>query len=152
MLDLYAGSGALGLEALSRGATSVVLVERNAKAAEIARKNAELICSVGKLAPACAQVVLNSVAHFLNGRADRSGSSGSADTGSFDLVFIDPPYDVADSELDDVLAALAPHLAQGAEVVVERSTRSAAPQPPAGLTLEKSKAYGETTIHWLSRD
>jgi 16S rRNA (guanine966-N2)-methyltransferase len=147
VLDLYAGSGALGLEALSRGATSVVLVERNAKAAEIARKNAELVCSVGKLAPACALVVVNSVAHFLNGRADRS-----EDTGSFDLVFIDPPYDVADSELDDVLAALAPHLAQGAEVVVERSTRSAAPQPPAGLTLDKLKAYGETTIHWLSRD
>lgn len=147
VLDLYAGSGALGLEALSRGATSVVLVERNAKAAEIARKNAELICSVGKLAPACAQVVVNSVAHFLNGRAD-----SSADIGSFDLAFIDPPYDVADNELDDVLTTLAPHLSPGAEVVVERSTRSAAPQPPAGLTLDKSKAYGETTIHWLSRD
>ncbi|MFZ4079383.1 MAG: 16S rRNA (guanine(966)-N(2))-methyltransferase RsmD [Microbacteriaceae bacterium] len=147
VLDLFAGSGALGLESLSRGAASVVLVEKNAKAAEIARKNAELIRSVGKLAPACLQVVVNTVAHFLDGRAE-----SSADTGSFDLVFIDPPYDVADTELDDVLAALAPHLAPGAEVVVERSTRSAAPQPPAGLTLDKSKAYGETTIHWLSRD
>jgi 16S rRNA (guanine966-N2)-methyltransferase len=125
----------------------VVLVEKNAKAAEIARKNAELIRSVGKLAPACAQVVVNTVAHFLDGRAD-----SSSDTGSFDLVFIDPPYDVADSELDDVLTTLNPHLSPGAEVVVERSTRSAVPQPPAGLTLDKSKAYGETTIHWLSRD
>jgi 16S rRNA (guanine966-N2)-methyltransferase len=146
VLDLFAGSGALGLESLSRGAASVVLVEKNAKAAEIARKNAELIRTVGKLEPACAQVVVNTVAHFLDGRADSAG------IGSFDLVFIDPPYDVADSELDDVLAALATHLAPGAEVVVERSTRSAAPQPPAGLTLDKSKAYGETTIHWLSRD
>jgi len=150
VLDLFAGSGALGLESLSRGAASVVLVEKNAKAAEIARKNAELIRSVGKLAPASAQVVVNSVTHFLDGRADSAGSTGS--TGSFDLVFIDPPYDVADSELDDVLTALTTHLAPGAEVVVERSTRSAVPQPPAGLTLDKSKAYGETTIHWLSRD
>jgi 16S rRNA (guanine966-N2)-methyltransferase len=150
VLDLFAGSGALGLESLSRGAASVVLVEKNAKAAEIARKNADLIRSVGKLAPTVAQVVVNSVAHFLDGRADSGGSTGSA--GSFDLVFIDPPYDVADSELDDVLTALAPRLSPGAEVVVERSTRSAVPQPPAGLTLDKSKAYGETTIHWLSRD
>jgi 16S rRNA (guanine966-N2)-methyltransferase len=147
VLDLFAGSGALGLESLSRGAASVVLVEKNAKAAEIARKNAELIRTVGKLEPACAQVVVNTVAHFLDGRAE-----SNAGTESFDLVFIDPPYDVTDSELDDVLAALATHLAPGAEVVVERSTRSAAPQPPAGLTLDKSKAYGETTIHWLSRD
>jgi len=146
-LDLYAGSGALGLEALSRGARSVVLVEKHPKAAEIARKNADLVCSVGKLAPASAQVVVNSVAHFLDGRVDSAGS-----TGNFDLVFIDPPYDVADAELDDVLAALAPLLSPGAEVVVERSTRSAAPQAPIGLTLDKSKAYGETTIHWLSRD
>ena len=147
VLDLFAGSGALGLESLSRGAMSVVLVEKNAKAAEIARKNADLIRSVGKLAPTVAQVVVNSVAHFLDGRVE-----SNAGTGSFDLVFIDPPYDVADSELDDVLTALAPRLSPGAEVVVERSTRSAAPQPPAGLTLDKSKAYGETTIHWLSRD
>ena len=147
VLDLFAGSGALGLESLSRGAASVVLVEKNAKAAEIARKNAELIRLVGKLAPDCAQVVVNTVAHFLDGRAE-----SNAGTRSFDLVFIDPPYDLADSELDDVLAALAPHLSPGAEVVVERSTRSAVPQPPAGLTLDKSKAYGETTIHWLSRD
>jgi 16S rRNA (guanine966-N2)-methyltransferase len=150
VLDLFAGSGALGLESLSRGAASVVLVEKNAKAAEIARKNAELIRSVGKLAPACAQVVVNTVAHFLDGHTQSTFGDGGA--GSFDLVFIDPPYDVVDSELDDVLAALAPHLAPGAEVVVERSTRSAPPRPPAGLTLDKSKAYGETTIHWLSRD
>ncbi len=147
VLDLFAGSGALGLESLSRGAASVVLVEKNAKAAETARKNAELIRAIGKLSPACAQVVVNSVAHFLDGL-----SESSADTGSFDLVFIDPPYDVADDKLDDVLAALRPHLSPGAEVVVERSTRSAAPQPPAGLTLNKSKAYGETTIHWLNCD
>jgi 16S rRNA (guanine966-N2)-methyltransferase len=152
VLDLFAGSGALGLESLSRGATSVVLVEKNAKAAEIARKNAELIRSVGKLAPACAQVVVNTVAHFLDGLDRTEGAGGDDGSGSFDLVFIDPPYDVVDSELDDVLAALAPHLAPSAEVVVERSTRSAVPQPPVGLTLDKSKAYGETTIHWLSRD
>ncbi len=148
VLDLFAGSGALGLEALSRGAASVVLVEKHPKAAEIARKNAELIRAVGKLAPGSAHVVVNSVEHYLAGLTATAGNTSDL----FDLVFIDPPYDLPDDELDAVLERLNPHLAPGAEVVVERSTRSTAPRPPAGLTLDKSKAYGETTIHWLSRD
>jgi len=144
VLDLFAGSGALGLESLSRGAASVVLVEKHPKAAEIARKNGDLVRSVGKLDTSAVQIVANTVSHFLDGLT-------SSDP-TFDLVFIDPPYELPDAEIDDVLERLAPHLSSGADVIVERSTRSAAPQPPAGLTLDKSKAYGETTIHYLSRD
>jgi 16S rRNA (guanine966-N2)-methyltransferase len=144
VLDLFAGSGALGLESLSRGAASVVLVEKHPQAAEIAHKNAELIRSVGKLDTSAVQVVANTVSHFLDGLT----SSKPA----FDLVFIDPPYDLPDAEIDAVLEALAPHLSDGADVIVERSTRTGDPTPPAGMTLDKSKAYGETTIHWLSRN
>jgi 16S rRNA (guanine966-N2)-methyltransferase len=144
VLDLFAGSGALGLESLSRGAASVVLVEKHPKAADIARKNAELVRSVGKLDASAVQVVANTVSHFLDGLTSSHPT--------FDLVFIDPPYDLPDDEIDAVLEALAPHLSDGADVIVERSTRTGDPTPPAGMTLDKSKAYGETTIHWLSRN
>jgi 16S rRNA (guanine966-N2)-methyltransferase len=143
VLDLFAGSGALGLESLSRGAASVVLVEKHPKAAEIARKNAELVRSVGKLDAAAVQVVANTVSHFLDGLP--------ASSPTFDLVFIDPPYDLPDDEIDAVLEVLASHLSDGADVIVERSTRTGDPTPPAGMTLDKSKAYGETTIHYLSK-
>ncbi len=144
VLDLFAGSGALGLESLSRGAASVVLVEKHPKAADIARKNAELVRSVGKLDASAVQIVANTVSHFLDGLP--------ASSPSFDLVFIDPPYDLPEAEIDAVLEALAPHLSDGADVIVERSTRTGDPKPPTGMTLDKSKAYGETTIHWISRD
>lgn len=142
VLDLYAGSGALGLEAASRGAASVTLVERDANAAAVARKNAALVAG---RAPAGSapdiEVAGQSVMAWL----------GDA-FGAFDLVFIDPPYDVADAELARVLAALEPLLDDAAVVVVERSTRSPAPAPPAGLVLDRSKSYGETAVHWLSVD
>jgi 16S rRNA (guanine966-N2)-methyltransferase len=70
--------------------------------------------------------------------------------GEYDLVFIDPPYDVDNSEVEHALEALAPRLAEYGEIVLERSTRTAAPALPAGLTLDKAKAYGETTIYWIS--
>ena len=143
VLDLFAGSGALGLESLSRGAASVVLVEKHPKAADIARKNAELVRSVGKLDASAVQIVANTVSHFLDGLP-----SGHP---TFDLVFIDPPYDLPDDEIDAVLEALAPHLSEDADVIVERSTRTGNPTPPDGITLDKSKAYGETTIHYLSK-
>lgn len=148
VLDLFAGSGALGLESLSRGARSVVLVEKHPKAAEITAKNAELVRSIGGLNSSSVQVVVNSVAPYIDALLTGTGAS----TGQFDLVFIDPPYDLPDDELDDVLVTLAPHLVEGANVIVERSTRSAAPSPPDSMTLDKSKTYGETTIYYLSKD
>ena len=138
VVDLYAGSGALGLEALSRGAASVVLVEKNPKAAGIALKNAELIRTAGKLETSTTRVVTGSVSSFL-----------ASAVGQYDLVFIDPPYDLPNSEIEACLSALVPVLSEVAEVVLERSTRDASPALPAGLELARSKAYGETTIYWL---
>ena len=157
VLDLFAGSGALGLESLSRGATSVILVEKHPKAAEIAAKNAALVRSVGvatgaQLSTSAVQVVTNSVEHYLAGLARADSSEAGIHQDAFDLVFIDPPYDLPDDELDAVLERLTPHLSPGADVMVERSSRSQPPTAPAGMTLDKSKAYGETTIHWFSRD
>jgi 16S rRNA (guanine966-N2)-methyltransferase len=139
VLDLYAGSGALALEALSRGAASATLVEKHPKAAAIATANAELVRKAGNLDASTTRVVTSSVASFL-----------ATTAGEYDLVFIDPPYDVDNSEVEHALDTLAPRLTEYGEIVLERSTRTAAPAIPAGLTLDKTKAYGETTIYWIS--
>lgn len=139
VLDLYAGSGALGLEAASRGASRVTLVEKSAAAAATCRRNAAV---VAKSAPAVGapviQVSAQSVRAFLG-----AGSE------AFDLVFLDPPYDLGESELAEALAELVPRLAPDAIVMVERSSRSAEPVLPAGLELEGRKNYGDTTLWWL---
>lgn len=136
VLDLYAGSGALGLESLSRGAASVDLVERAGPAAAIAQRNAD---RVGKAAPGDIRVHRSTVSAFL-ARAE----------GPHDLVFLDPPYDLSDEQLGAALAALHPLLSADATVVVERAARSPEPPLPEGLTVERSKRYGDTTLWWLA--
>ena len=144
VLDLYAGSGALGLEALSRGASSVVLVEKGIQAGKLLRANAEMVRTVGNLSPASVGVSVIPVSSYLASLSAR-GSSG----GGFDLVFIDPPYDMPEEEVATALAALVPALNDEAIVILERSTRSPAPTLPAGLALDRQKKHGETTIWWL---
>ena len=139
VLDLYAGSGALGLEAASRGASSVVLVERNPAAAQICRRNAS---AVTKAAPASARPTVDV-------RATSVQSYLSGASGPFDLVFVDPPYDLDDAELLAVLSALVPLLADHASVCVERSSRTGEPTLPDGLELVRRKDYGETVLFWL---
>lgn len=141
VLDLYAGSGALALEALSRGAASAVLVEKNPKAASVAHANCEIIRRAGNLDAATTKVVTASVSSYL--------ASASA---TFDIVFIDPPYDVDNAEVEASLSALVPLLNDYAEIVLERSTRDAPPSWPAGIALARAKAYGETTIYWLEAE
>lgn len=141
VLDLFAGSGALALEALSRGARSVTMVEKAPQAGALLKANAELIRSAGKLDPLSTRVVIASVSAYL----------GNAPSELYDIVFIDPPYDLSDAEVGHALELLIPHLIEDAEIVLERSTRSPLPELPTEIALNKSKAYGETTIHWLSR-
>lgn len=140
VLDLFAGSGALALEALSRGAVSVTMVEKNPQAGALLRTNADLIRNAGKLDALATRVVIASVASYL----------GNPSSELFDIVFIDPPYELSEEEVTHALELLIPHLAEDAEVVLERSTRTGLPVLPKGLVLNKSKAYGETTIHWIS--
>lgn len=136
VLDLYAGSGALGLEAASRGADEVDLVERASGAAKAIAEN---IRTTGL--PARCRAV--SVASFLGAR------SGSPLSGDVDLVLVDPPYDVSEEDLGAVLALLGPWLAPDALVVVERSTRSPEPSWPDFLVLEDERRWGETTA-WFA--
>lgn len=136
VLDLYAGSGALGLEALSRGSRSVELVDNSGQAAAVATTNATKVTKAAELPAESALVFRATVASFL-----------SRTTSTFDLVFLDPPYPVADDVIGADLAALTPHLAPEAVVVLERSSRSDTPPWPAGFAVEEPRKYGETVIH-----
>lgn len=141
VLDLYAGTGALALEAISRGAISAVLVEKDGKAAAVCNQNATLIQKAlekeGFFDPVT-KVVHKPVSSFL-----------STDTAEYSLVFIDPPYEVSNEDVIENLEALIPRLSKDAVVMVERSSRSDALIVPAGLKLDEEKSYGDTAIYWL---
>lgn len=134
VLDLYAGSGAVGLEALSRGASDVLLVESDPRAARVIRRNIETVRLPG--------------ARLLADRAERVLARGPGADPRRDVVFADPPYAAPDEEVRRVLTALRGHdwLAPGALVVVERATRSGPFDWPAGYTPERSRGYGEATL------
>ncbi|MFF2270887.1 16S rRNA (guanine(966)-N(2))-methyltransferase RsmD [Agromyces sp. NPDC058136] len=142
VLDLYAGSGALGLEAASRGAAEIVLVERAKPASDICRRNADALARAdGGAHGVRVRVVQRAVAAYLEGAA-----------GPVDLVFIDPPYDLGEQALAHDLELLAPLLSADAVVMVERSSRSPEPVWPTGLSPERRRDYGETTLWWAAAD
>lgn len=132
VLDLFAGSGGLGLEAISRGADRATFVESDARAARVCRDNA------ASLGARSATIREMKVATYLQRPAEL-----------FDLVFVDPPYDLESSRLAAVLEALQDWVAGDGLVVVERSTRSAAPALPTGLEVWRERKYGETTVMFL---
>src|SRR5665647_177432 len=136
VLDLYAGSGALGLEAASRGARVVTLVEKSYGASQLCRKNADAVL---RAAPKAASLKIK-----VSGQPVQAFLAGTPD--GFDLVFLDPPYDLGEAELAQNLAALTPLLADDALVLVERSSRSPEPAWGHGLQLERRKDYGDTTV------
>ncbi len=140
VLDLYAGSGALGLESVSRGAASADLVERHPKAATIAGRNATAVAKALRAAGRTPAIHVHtaSAAAFL-----------VAARGTWDLVFIDPPYDLAPAALTETLELLAPRLHPDAIVVVERASRSGAPELPPGLEHLRDRRYGDTTLWWV---
>jgi 16S rRNA (guanine966-N2)-methyltransferase len=139
VLDLFAGTGALGLEALSRGARSVVCVEHNHGAAAIARHNAEIVVAAGGCDQSMVSISKLTAESFL-----------TSTTSTWDLVFIDPPYELDNSSVKVLLELLPRVLNSNATIVLERSTRSGLCELPAALSHDKDKVYGETTIHWLS--
>lgn len=138
VLDLFAGSGSLGIESASRGAATVDLVESADKAAAVVQKNADVVNKT--LGWTAARVHRAKVETYL---------TRTADDLKWDLVFLDPPYDFGESPLIEILAALVPRLSPGAVVVLERSSRSAEPHWPEGLERFGEKKYGETRL-WFA--
>jgi 16S rRNA (guanine966-N2)-methyltransferase len=164
VLDLYAGSGAVGLEALSRGAEHVLLVESGAHAGRVIRENIEVIGLAG------AQVVTDRVERVL-----ARGPAASVNGGGYDIVFADPPYALTGVAVSAMLTLLLGQddsartregstppdprgtppregladqgwLAPGALVIVERATRSGPVSWPAGFTADRARRYGEATF------
>jgi 16S rRNA (guanine966-N2)-methyltransferase len=132
VLDLFAGSGALGLEALSRGATSATFVEADARAAAVIKTNVRELGAAGSV------VRMKALAFVEDEAADR-----------YDLVFIDPPYAVGTAVVQDLVRRLSEDSAKDAVFVVERSTRDPF-EWPEGVEAIRSKKYGETTL-WYGR-
>ena len=120
-LDVYAGSGAVGLEARSRGAGVVTLVEHDRRTAAVIRENVRTLGFRG------VDVVVATAARAL----------AQPPLAPYDVVFLDPPYAVPVADVEDDLRAL---------VVVERSGRGPGPAWPEGIEADRSRSYGETTL------
>ncbi len=133
VLDLYAGSGAVGLEALSRGAAHAVLVESDVRAAGVIQRNADAVGLPG------ARVVVDRVERFLSGVAT-----------AYDVVFADPPYALSDEIVARMLTGAVPWLAPGGVVVLERSAKSPEPVWPAGIEAVQQRRYGDGAL-WYGR-
>ncbi|SDG46271.1 16S rRNA (guanine(966)-N(2))-methyltransferase RsmD [Streptomyces griseoaurantiacus] len=137
VLDLYAGSGAVGLEALSRGAGHVLLVEADARAARTVRENVRALGLPG--------------AEVRAGKAEQTVRTAPPPD-PYDLVFLDPPYAVRDDALREILLTLRTGgwLASEALVTVERGTRGGEFRWPDGFDALRSRRYGEGTF-WYGR-
>jgi 16S rRNA (guanine966-N2)-methyltransferase len=139
VLDLYAGSGAVGLEALSRGAGHVLLVEQGGRAVRVIKENISSIGLPGAV--------------LVTDRVERVLARGP-DGDRYDVVFADPPYALADAAVERVLVLLAEAgwLAPGALVVVERATRSGPVSWPDGFVADRERRYGEATFWYALAD
>jgi 16S rRNA (guanine966-N2)-methyltransferase len=139
VLDLYAGTGALGLEALSRGASAVVFVERSREALAALQANVAALGVQGRV-------------KVVAGAVERAGRALALADGPFDLVFADPPYaDVKSGVAVRAILALAvPRMTAGGLLVLEHASRDPAPGID-GLTGGEGRAYGDTTVTFYER-
>lgn len=149
VLDLFAGTGALGVEALSRGARELVSVEANAQAAALILRTAKTLQSAKAWDNALLmRVVRKRAEQFV---ADYSGEA-------FELVFIDPPYAYETADCESLLASMIANgvasVAADTLIVLERSARSVIPSIPDGWELFDTRNYGETAVLFIqpSRD
>jgi 16S rRNA (guanine966-N2)-methyltransferase len=138
VLDLFAGTGALGLESASRGAESVDLVERDRNAFGLLQRNVKTSLS---------SFVKQGISIKIQAHNQDAQRFLKSVTAGFDLIFIDPPYEFPNSDLQELLQAVAGLLSEDGLVVVERSSRSEQLEIES-LELRSSKTYGDTAI-WI---
>ena len=139
VLDLFAGTGALGLEAASRGARSVTLVERDPAAAKVCEDNVSLVMEgFSKSGTSCdVELVRSDAKTFLKKNK------------LMDLVFVDPPYELAEAEVVASLESIC--VSEDGVVVVERSAKAQFSRPK-GFLLDQERAYGDTQVFFFVKD
>lgn len=137
-LDLYCGSGAVGVEALSRGAAIIYAVDNDEKATSVARANFALLENISGIGTN--SVYTSSVGKFLEKGADIQ----------FDVIFVDPPYDLPNSEIEKVMESLVRNgfLKKSSVVAIERDSKSKPLKWPVGLAESKVRKYGAATIFY----
>ena len=133
VLDLYAGTGSFGLEALSRGAAMATFVE-NERSALVALKHNIETCGLG------GRVVATSVEGYL-----------IRDPETFDLVFLDPPWDLTQTRMEQQMADLGPLLAASATVIISRRHSDPTPRTPETWQVATDRRYGDTRIVWYEK-
>lgn len=147
VLDAFGGSGALGCEALSRGAASVTLLDTYPKAVAVIRRNVEAVqkamggASGGSSRGPVARVQQSQALTYVKSAA-----------GPWDLVFVDPPYAMPNEQVSELLEELTPKLAEGSVVVVERSSRDPEPVWGEGLYCFSTRQHGETVLYYVEPD
>lgn len=139
VLDLFAGTGALGLEALSRGAASLVMVERDRDASRVCSENAD------KVRQGLKNIDLRPEIKLLVKSADKAVGI----LGEIDLLFVDPPYDLSNEFLLELLGRV--RLSDNAVVVVERPSKSQEFANLPGLRRVKDTRYGDTSVSFLKK-
>lgn len=137
-LDLYCGSGAVGVEALSRGAAVVHAVDKEESATSIARQNFEMLENIAGIG--AASIFTMAANRYIETIANSA----------FDIIFIDPPYDVKNDNVEKILGEItARHLIKfGGVIAVERETKSPKFRWPEGLVPLKEREYGIATIYY----
>lgn len=149
VLDAFGGSGALGCEALSRGAASVTLLDTYPKAVAVIRKNVAAVEKAMGRTGSGSSGATGSAARVQQSQALTYVKSAS---GPWDLVFVDPPYAMPNEQVSELLEALTPKLAEGAVVVVERSSRDPEPVWGEGLYCFSTRQHGETVLYYVEPD
>jgi len=139
-LDLFAGSGAVGVEALSRGAGLVESIENNSESAQVCEKNFELLLNQPNLGKF--KVHQTTTFEYINHLANKQ----------FDIIFLDPPYDVTNIEIEKILKKILSNnlLGKFGVIAIERDAKGAAFTWPNGLQEVKVRSYGQGGIHYGS--
>ncbi|MFW0108711.1 16S rRNA (guanine(966)-N(2))-methyltransferase RsmD [Rothia sp. P7181] len=138
VLDLFGGSGALGCESLSRGARHVDFVDSSSTAIATIRENVARV-SQGLNSAASTMIYTSDAQRFLERYQGEP----------WDVVFVDPPYDMPNEQVHTLLSLIKEHLSDDAVVVVERSSRMEPVEVPAGLEEFRQKKYGETILYYV---
>lgn len=151
VLDLFAGSGALGIEALSRGASSAIFVDASAQAAGLLRKSISALMksSAWDRSAMTARVIKTKAEAF----AARLSTDSDALASPFSLVFLDPPYEFSTVDFNALMESLVQSgaLSEDGVIVAERSVRSDDISAPAGWEIDEARSYGETEVFYITR-